>query len=798
MQNKFAAIPEELRQLRYWVVWKYVDIGAKKLSKEPFDPKTGTHADVTDPSTWSGFEEAFNAYQLGKYDGLGFVFHETNPYGFIDLDDAEGNTTDYDRQVSIYKQFDSYAEKSPSGSGLHIIIKGKIPSGKRRNHIEIYSHARYATMTGEVFNIKPIKDYNIEFNSLWEQMGGSPTAPTHDGNAPETATDQEIITKALGASNGDKFEKLLNGKWQEIYTSQSEADFAFIDIIAFYTQNREQIKRIFRASPLGQRKKAARNDYVEWMVNKSFDNLPPPIDFEGFQNNVNQYIGRIAQSVEPVPHKNLVTGSSPVAPTNAGSFNGRTAPFEGVNGGSSPSPVATSSKIIKPSGLLGEIADFIYNAAPRPVPEIALAGAIGLMAGICGKAFNVSNTGLNQYILLLAKTGMGKEGMAQGIDKLMNAIAMQVPTVNEFIGPSYIASGQALVKYVHKKSNCFVSILGEFGLRLQGMSSQNASTHEKMLKQILLELYNKSGHSDVYRASIHADFEKNTEVTKGPAFSLLGESNPHSFYSALSEDMIAEGLLPRFLMIEYDGNRPDLNKQYHTIAPPIPLVERLATLAAVCKNAIHSQTVITVGLDNEAMEISDNFDKFATSRINQTKNNEVVLQLWNRAHLKALKLAALVAVGNHPYQPIITKTELDWAINMVQNDIISLSQKFEIGEIGTNTGENKQLSELVRVIKEYIVGSWEEVHKYSIKTDNNVVKKIMHDNRVIPYAYIQRRLAVNTSYKNDKMGATFALKRTLQTLLESDKLREVPKNELATRFGTTQKAFIVSDLDLLN
>jgi len=53
---------------------------------------------------------------------------------------------------------------------------------------------------------------------------------------------------------------------------------------------------------------------------------------------------------------------------------------------------------------LGEIAHFIYNAAPRQVEEVAIAGAIGLLSGICGRSYNVSGTGLNQYILLLAKT----------------------------------------------------------------------------------------------------------------------------------------------------------------------------------------------------------------------------------------------------------------------------------------------------------------------------------------------------------------------------------------------------------
>lgn len=794
LQSPFLAIPEELRLLPQWVVWKYEDIGAKKPTKVPYNPKNGKHADVTDSNTWSSFEEAFNYFSMGNCSGLGFVFSKNDPYAFIDLDDTEGDNAAYDRQVKIFKEFDSYSELSPSGKGLHIIIKGNVSAGRRRSHIEIYSENRYATMTGNVHNIKPIQNRQEILSQLWEQMGGTINNINHIGDAPETATDQEIITRALNASNGEKFEKLLNGKWQDIYASQSEADYAFIDIIAFYTQNKIQISRIFRASPLGQRLKAKRVDYVDRMILRSFDKMLPPIDFDGFKNALEEHLnkGRVAQRLEPAAHNGLVTGSNPVAPTNSPLAQSvehctLTAKVEGSN----PSGVAI------PPGLLGEIAQFIYNAAPRPVPEIALVGAIGLMAGICGKAYNVSNTGLNQYILLLAKTGMGKEGMAQGIDKLMNTVQMQVPTAHEFIGPSYIASGQALVKYVHKASNCFVSILGEFGLRLQAMSSFNANPHDKIFKQVLLELYNKSGHSDFYRASIHADMDKNTEVTKGPSFSLLGESNPHSFYSALSEDMIAEGLLPRFLMVEYTGKRPALNKQYQTINPPIPLVTSLADLAGHCKTLIHHQKIINIQLDKDADKLSDDFEGFATNKINET-SNEVILQLWNRAHLKALKLAGLVAVGVHPYEPIITHAHLMWAIDLVQSDIQNLIKRFEIGEVGVNTSENKQQTEVIRMIKDYVIKPWDDISKYVGKSDNNHARKLMYDNRVIPYSYIQKRCILLAAFRNDKIGATNSLKRTLQVLTESDKIREVGRQELAQRYGTVQRAFIVSDLDLIS
>jgi hypothetical protein len=116
----------------------------------------------------------------------------------------------------------------------------------------------------------------------------------------------------------------------------------------------------------------------------------------------------------------------------------------------SEADVKPNSPYSIPPGLLGEIARFIHDAAPRPVPEIALAASIGLMAGICGRAYNISNTGLNQYVLLLAPTGTGKEAMASGISRLMSAVVTKESTkaAMDFIGPGDIASGQALLKYL--------------------------------------------------------------------------------------------------------------------------------------------------------------------------------------------------------------------------------------------------------------------------------------------------------------------------------------------------------------
>lgn len=778
-------VPEELRALKQWCLWKFVQIPGKKPTKVPYQPN-GHKCSVTNPENFSSFDDCFNVLALGHYDGLGFIFTGTT-YSGIDLDDPtyldDGITpnpnyqSDLNRQIKIAHEFDSYSEVSPSGKGLHIIVKGKVPDGRRTNYIELYPSGRYFTMTGRVHNSKPVGSYEQLLHQLWQQMGGVLTGTNPNVmSLPETISDEEILELAR-KHNTATFTDLEAGQWLGSYPSQSEADQAYLNIIAYYTNNRAQVERIFRNSKLMRDKVNKNKKYLSSSITKAFDLKVAPINLGDYKNALEDKIARdqlelnlngsVAQRLEPVAHNGSVVGSNPTTPTN----------------------------LDLPPGLLGEIAQFIYNAAPRPVPEVALAAAIGLMAGITGRAYNISGTGLNQYVLLLAMTGAGKEAAASGINKLMNTIKMQVPTSTGFIGPSEISSGPALFKYLGNQSQSFVSLLGEFGLRLQSMSSPLANGSEVSLRRMFLELYNKSGHNDVLQSSVYSKKEDNTSAVPSPSFSLMGESTPERFYGTLNEDMISEGLLPRFLLIEYKGNRPPLNEAHTSVVPSFNLVEKLASLAAQCETVNHSnpRRVINVDRTSEAASLLNDFDKYCDTKINSS-NKEVIRQLWNRAHMKVLKLAALIAVGENFIQPTITPNHVNWAAELVMNDIGTLQERFDAGLIGANTFEVKQAGEIIRVIKDYIKLSYEEakIEKYAAGSQK------MHNDKVIPYVYIQRRLVAASAFRNDKGGPTIAIKRAIQNLVDADRIKELGKVWAHEKYGTSQRCFVVNDLAILD
>lgn len=147
-------IPKELTELNQWV-------GAKADSKVPIDAFYGCGAaSSTNPKTWSPFDAAKRRVELGEFDHVGFVFADNGIVG-IDIDDG------YDKEgllsplaSDIIGVCKSYTERSRSGRGFHILLKGDIPfKGKNnRNGVEIYKTARYFIMTGDVLLYDAIID----------------------------------------------------------------------------------------------------------------------------------------------------------------------------------------------------------------------------------------------------------------------------------------------------------------------------------------------------------------------------------------------------------------------------------------------------------------------------------------------------------------------------------------------------------------------------------------------------------------------------------------------------------------
>lgn len=438
-----------------------------------------------------------------------------------------------------------------------------------------------------------------------------------------------------------------------------------------------------------------------------------------------------------------------------------------------------------PDGLLGDVARFIYEQAPYPNPDIALAGAIGFLAGIAGREYNVCGLGLNQYILVLSPTGTGKEAIASGMSKLFAAVAATVPAIMDRSGPGYIQSGPGLIKAL-AKSPCFVCVIGEVGLRLPVIASPRANANDKLALAVLLDCYAKSGHGHILGAMAYSDREKNIPAIDSPALTIVGEGVPESFYSAIDESHIASGLLPRFLAFENRKPRPYLNRDPVSI-PNLAMVQILADISASCLAAANARRLVgEVGFSAGAAAIFARFEPWVTDQVNAA-GGEVARQLWNRTYVKALKLAALSAVGRNYLAPVISEQEAMWATTLVVDQTNAMLGRFASGEVGEEAGnETKQINEVVRVIGQYLAAEYQRYEKFGGSFE-------MHRDGVITEAHISRRLGRLPAFAKDRVGATGALKRTIKALLEADDLREIPAAQMLQKYGCKPRAFVASN-----
>jgi hypothetical protein len=293
-------IPGELLSCPQWIAWWSVTGEGRpvqlpnggwtsvlkaqaKPHKLPIDPHTGGLASSTRPQTWSSVEAARTAAVTWSLTGIGFVFSDSDVYGGVDLDNCRdpntGEITEWARQ--IIRELNSYTEISPSGTGLHTIVRGKLSAGTGNQivhgngKVEMFSRARYFTFTGVHVEGTPteIFDRQFELSTLHEKLFASRNcqrgAAHSPASSPVLASDDDLITRARQAQNGSKFERLWNGQWEGDYPSQSEADLALCCLLAFWTgKDPARIDALFRRSGM-MRKKWLREKYREETMAKA-------------------------------------------------------------------------------------------------------------------------------------------------------------------------------------------------------------------------------------------------------------------------------------------------------------------------------------------------------------------------------------------------------------------------------------------------------------------------------------------------------------------------------------------------
>ena len=745
-------IPEELRYTPKWVI--------AGPDKAPYSPN-GHRASVTQPATWRDFYSASTA-ALSWGAGVGFVLSEEDPFTCIDLDVKDTTTqAELERYWRIVQAFDSYTEFSRSGRGIHIWIKGKVGLGARREGVEVYSQARYIICTG-----MPVPGYGKPIEHRQEMLdllladirNGAAKQETVLVEQETDITDDQLWERATGAGNAEKFNALWTGDWQGLgYTSQSEADLSLLSMLCFYSKSNEQVRRVFRFSGLGKRDKATKNDTY---LNRTLKVI------------------RSRQRTEDASRAAIQVQLNTQAAQTPALMVREDEPVEPARGLVIEQDI---DYLEWPPGPAGVLAQWMHAVAPRPVREVAIVSTLGFLAGVYGKSVNIPNSGLNLYIVLVARSAIGKEAMHSSISKLVNILSSSSAMASSAVDFSDFASGPALVKAI-SGNPCFVNVAGEWGRKMKRIALDQADGAMSGLRTVMTNLYQKSAADNIVGGIGYSDKEKNIASISGVAYSMIGETTPDTFYEALTNTMMQDGFMSRFIVVEYNGKRPPLNPApYATLDHHI--IGRLVNDLSCTRDA--AQTAVLAQFSDEALNMMHEFDLECDEQINSTED-ESWRQMWNRAHLKAMRVASVLASFNsaNSLQPYVTEEDAEWAIRLIRRDIKVMTRKMQDGDVGDGDGARER--KLMSIMHQYVTGG--------VLPTSYGIPDMLRTERIVPRAYLQIRTTRVNSFTAHRNGANFALDQSLKSLADSGYIVEVPKVACVENYGYHGKSYRVMAL----
>lgn len=248
-------IPDELKQLPKWVLWRAEwDNKQKQYKKVPYS-YAGYRASSTESETWTIFDAIHSLYEKNdSYNGIGFVLSNDDDYICLDIDDAVNpDTGQLKTDLALEMTELTYCELSPSGTGLHCFFKGELPSERKKKRsdldIELYNNARFMTVTGESIGQSEICEVQATINNIVERyfkVEEPVKTFTIHPNRTNDLSDDEVMDIMMKSKSKDKISDLLKGNYERYFESPSEGVQSLLHYLAFYTsKDKGQMERLF-------------------------------------------------------------------------------------------------------------------------------------------------------------------------------------------------------------------------------------------------------------------------------------------------------------------------------------------------------------------------------------------------------------------------------------------------------------------------------------------------------------------------------------------------------------------------
>lgn len=260
-------IPLEMQDIPHWAIFKvYRDSSDGKKKKVILNCKTGYWASSKNKETWADFNTAIEYAKTNNGEGISFCLTDSG-YTCIDLDGCISDDGEVSSlALEIMKMTKSLTEKSVSGKGLHIILKGNFLQGYKIRAdvgLEVFDN-KFISLTGDLFeeDRNTILEPSEELKTfLKEKLKKKSTVYQTTYTSPyKTASDENVFKLISRSKCADEFEKLYAGI--DLLGNHSKSDYRLFGILIYFTNgDKEQVFRIFKNSGLYREKKGEK--YLE-------------------------------------------------------------------------------------------------------------------------------------------------------------------------------------------------------------------------------------------------------------------------------------------------------------------------------------------------------------------------------------------------------------------------------------------------------------------------------------------------------------------------------------------------------
>jgi hypothetical protein len=721
-----------------WLAYRLVPQADRKPKKIPQTP-AGKNAGAKDAATLTFDKAQQLAAKLGPECGVGYLPRAGSAMVCIDFD---GVLKDGAVVQAELPSFASYAERSPSGTGLHVLVAR--PAAVSPTTFDdgddwagfIGSDSKFFTVSmdrwssnAEITEDRALVDWVFERRAQREpgQANTEKKAPMPVEGLESLKKLQQAdlksfwfhrLTPAARAKCATEMLAALPSSYARNYDTWLKAGMALkladenLELFEVwdawsatapnYDGRTEDKWRSFSDHVNGDRLNATIRTVIAWSKQHGWDPAP-------WEQAADTWQAQRQADVFAKLSSRALLASDPLSDLGK----------REIESGESAECAVTKCPeyLTRPGGLVGALTDFGAARSPRETRLPALAGALAATSALTERHYIIDTPGFltspGLQVVLVSETGTGKE-TARDVTYAVCGLQSRIALADSY------ASAPAL-HLALTKSPTQLWANDEFGRYLKLASNPNGGgAHDFALITMVMKLhtmFEKFLPKKVY--SQGADRDR----VDHPLIVAMHTTTPKALFDAMDAATVVDGMLGRLLVIQQEG-RPALKPLGDKSSDPLSaeVKEKIDHLGHQIQGFglahLRPPADLTIGMDQShkapgrwlpgqqhhrfipicpARDALAHFEVIRQECENRAGAMGVTAALWSRAYEQILRVAGVVAFGRAVWDgnvdaPTISVQDLIWARDLVH---WSLKTLVPAAEEHASDGERDKLQKSI-------------------------------------------------------------------------------------------------------